>query len=102
MQQHQKYFPLFDDNNRLTNSFLLVSNLPDVKVYIKKGNQRVIEARLSDAKFFWEKNKKQNLVKQIILLKNITFFNTSASNRILYFPMVLETKLGAFEASLYN
>ena len=75
MQQHQKYFPLFDDNNRLTNSFLLVSNLPDVKGYIKKGNQRVIEARLSDAKFFWEKNKKQNLVKQISLLKNITFFN---------------------------
>ena len=58
MQQHQKYFPLFDDSNKLTNLFLLVSNLPDKKGYIKKGNQRVIESRLSDAKFFWEKNKK--------------------------------------------
>ena len=54
MQQHQKYFPLFDENNKLTNLFLLVANLPDKKGYIKTGNQRVIEARLSDAKFFWE------------------------------------------------
>ena len=52
MQQHQKYFPLFDNNNKLTNLFLLVANLPDKKGYIKIGNQRVIEARLSDAKFF--------------------------------------------------
>jgi len=75
MQQHQKYFPLFDKNNKLTNLFLLVSNLPDKKGYIKTGNQRVIEARLSDAKFFWEKNKKQSLVKQVGKLKNLLFFN---------------------------
>ena len=75
MQHHQKYFPLFDSSNKLTNLFLLVSNLPDKKGYIKKGNQRVIEARLSDAKFFWEKNKNQSLVKQIGKLKNLSFFN---------------------------
>ena len=74
-QKHQKYFPLFDVNNQLTNIFLLVANLPDKKGYIKKGNQRVIEARLSDAKFFWEKNKTQNLVKQITKLKTLSFFN---------------------------
>ena len=74
MQQHQKYFPLFDNNNKLTNLFLLVANLPDKKGYIKKGNQRVIEARLSDAKFFWDKNKRQNLVKQVGKLKNLYFF----------------------------
>ena len=74
MQQHQKYFPLFD-NHKLTNQFLLVANLPDKKGYIKKGNQRVIDARLSDAKFFWEKNKNQNLVKQVSKLKNLSFFN---------------------------
>ena len=75
MQQHQKYFPLFDNNNKLTNLFLLVANLPDIKGYIKKGNERVIEARLSDAKFFWDKNKTQNLVKQVGKLKNLSFFN---------------------------
>ena len=75
MQQHQKYFPLFDQNNKLTNLFLLVANLKDKKGFIKTGNQRVIEARLSDAKFFWDKNKNQNLVKQVSKLKNLTFFN---------------------------
>ncbi len=75
MQQHQKYFPLFDNNNKLTNIFLLVSNLPDNKGYIKTGNQRVIEARLSDAKFFWDKSKTQSLIKQIGKLKNLSFFN---------------------------
>jgi glycyl-tRNA synthetase beta chain len=79
MQQHQKYFPLFDSNNKLTNLFLLVSNLPDRKGFIKVGNQRVIDARLSDAKFFWEKNKNQNLVKQVGKLKNLTFFNKLGS-----------------------
>tara|TARA_Y100001960_G_scaffold130085_1_gene138363 strand:- start:59 stop:2125 length:2067 start_codon:yes stop_codon:yes gene_type:complete len=75
MQQHQRFFPLFDNNNKLTNLFLLVANLKDKKGYIKIGNQRVVEARLSDAKFFWEKNKTQNLVKQVSKLKNLTFFN---------------------------
>ncbi len=75
MQQHQKYFPLFDNNNKLTNLFLLVSNLADKKGYIKNGNQRVVVARLSDAKFFWEKNKNQSLVKQVSKLKNLSFFN---------------------------
>jgi len=75
MQQHQKYFPLFDSNNKLTNLFLLVANLPDKKGYIKTGNQRVIEARLSDAKFFWDKNKTQSLIKQVGKLKNLSFFN---------------------------
>ena len=75
MQHHQKYFPLFDNNQKLTNSFLLVANLSDKKGYIKTGNQKVIEARFSDAKFFWEKNKNQNLVKQISKLKSLVFYN---------------------------
>ena len=75
MQHHQKYFPLFNSNKKLTNLFLLVANLPDKKGYIKIGNERVIEARLSDAKFFWDKNKKQSLIKQISNLKNLSFYN---------------------------
>ena len=75
MQHHQKYFPLFDEKGKLTNLFLLVANMEDKKGYIKEGNQRVIEARLSDARFFWEKNKNQSLVKQITKLKSLSFFN---------------------------
>ena len=75
MQKHQKYFPLFEKDDKLSNLFLLVANLPDQKGNIKVGNQRVIEARLADANFFWEKNKSQSLVKQVNKLKNLTFFN---------------------------
>jgi len=75
MEHHQKYFPLFGKNNKLTNLFLLVANLTDKKGYIKIGNQRVVEARLSDAKFFWDKNKTQSLVKQVSKLKSLSFFN---------------------------
>jgi glycyl-tRNA synthetase beta chain len=64
MQHHQKYFHTFDYKGNITNSFLVVANNKDIKGLIKSGNQRVINARLSDAQFFWEKNKSQNLVKQ--------------------------------------
>ena len=60
---------------QLTNIFLIVANSHDNKGFIKIGNESVISARLSDAKFFWEKDKSQNLVKQVINLKNINFFN---------------------------
>ena len=45
-----------------------------IKGYIKLGNERVVDARLSDAQFFWEKNKSQNLVKQVSKLKTMNYF----------------------------
>ncbi|WP_440918219.1 glycine--tRNA ligase subunit beta [Candidatus Pelagibacter sp.] len=74
MQSHQKYFPTIDKNNQITNQFLLVANKKDHKGLIKLGNQRVIDARLSDAEFFWNKDKTQNLVKKVSELKRINFF----------------------------
>ncbi|MDA7756206.1 glycine--tRNA ligase subunit beta, partial [Candidatus Pelagibacter sp.] len=74
MQYHQKYFPTFDKKGKITNEFLVVANNHDEKGYIKLGNERVVEARLSDAQFFWEKNKSQNLVKQVSKLKSINYF----------------------------
>ncbi len=74
MQQHQKYFPTFDKKGNLTNNFFIVADSIDEKGYIKTGNERVIDARLNDAEFFWNKNKSQNLVKQISKLKNINYF----------------------------
>jgi len=75
MQQHHKYFPLFNQENNLTNIFIIVTNLEDKKGLVKIGNERVISARLSDAKFFWKKNKAQSLVKQVGNLKSINFFS---------------------------
>ena len=74
LQSHQRYFPLFDNRNNLTNFFLVVSNKADAKNLIKEGNKRVVEARLSDAKFFWDKDKSRNLIKQIGKLKDIIFY----------------------------
>ncbi|MDC1196941.1 glycine--tRNA ligase subunit beta [Pelagibacteraceae bacterium] len=74
MQYHQKYFPTFNKKGKITNEFLVVANNNDEKGYIKLGNERVVEARLSDAQFFWEKNKSQNLVKQVSKLKSINYF----------------------------
>jgi len=74
MQHHQKYFHTSDQKGNITNEFLVVANNKDVKGFIKLGNERVVEARLSDAKFFWEKNKSQNLVKQVSKLKTMNYF----------------------------
>ena len=53
---------------------LRVSPNKDQKGFIKLGNERVIEARLNDAQFFWQKNKSQSLVKQVSKLKNMNYF----------------------------
>ena len=74
MQSHQKYFPVFNDKNEITNEFLIVANKKDQKGLIKIGNERVVEARLSDAEFFWNKDKTQNLVKKVSELKVMNFF----------------------------
>ena len=74
IQFHQKYFHTFDNKGNITNNFLVVANNKDNKGFIKSGNERVVNARLSDAQFFWEKNKSNNLVKQVSKLKLINYF----------------------------
>ncbi len=74
MQSHQKYFPTFDKKEKLTNIFLVVADIKDSNGFVKLGNERVIEARLSDAEFFWNKNRSHNLVKQVTNLKNVNYF----------------------------
>ncbi|MDC0851243.1 glycine--tRNA ligase subunit beta [Candidatus Pelagibacter sp.] len=74
MQHHQKYFPTFDKKGNITNEFLVVINKQDKSGLIKLGNERVIEARLSDAEFFWQKDKSQNLVKRVSKLKSMNYF----------------------------
>ena len=74
MQYHQKYFPTFDKKENITNEFLVVTNKQDKSGLIKLGNERVVEARLSDAEFFWQKDKSQNLVKRVSSLKSMNYF----------------------------
>ena len=74
MQHHQKYFSTFDKKGNITNEFLVVTNKQDKKGFIKLGNERVVEARLSDAEFFWKKDKSQNLVKRVSKLRSMNYF----------------------------
>ena len=71
MRQNQKYFPLFDAAGKLTNKFLIVSNmrLADPK-NIVEGNQRVIRPRLADARFFFETDKKTKLADRVPAARN--------------------------------
>jgi glycyl-tRNA synthetase beta chain len=76
MRTHQKYFALRDPaRGRLANRFALVSNMAadDAGYEIVAGNERVLRARLSDAKFFWDQDKKRTLESRVADLKDIVF-----------------------------
>ena len=79
LQTHQRYFTLVDHKDRISNEFVVVANKKDEKKLIKIGNERVVDARLSDASFFWEKDKSLNLIKQINKLKEVTFYENLGS-----------------------
>ena len=79
LQTHQRYFTLVDHKDRISNEFVVVANKKDEKKLIKMGNERVVDARLSDASFFWEKDKSLNLIKQINKLKEVTFYENLGS-----------------------
>jgi len=74
MKGHQKYFHTRKDDGQLSNKFITVSNIESRDAsQVISGNQRVIRARLSDAKFFFETDKKVSLESRRQLLDSITF-----------------------------
>jgi glycyl-tRNA synthetase beta chain len=74
MLSNQRYFPLYDASGELTNKFLLVSNGdPARSDVIAAGNERVVRARLSDAKFFYEEDLKQPLEAYVAKLATVGF-----------------------------
>lgn len=76
MQQNQKYFPLLDANGKLTHRFLMVSNMQaENPEHIIKGNERVLRARLSDAQFFFEQDKKRTLESRLPKLTHVVYHN---------------------------
>ena len=76
MQQNQKYFALADAGGMLKNRFLLVSNLEtrDPSAIVE-GNERVLRARLADAKFFFDQDRKQKLADRVDKLRSIVYHN---------------------------
>lgn len=74
MLVHQRYFPLYDKDGKLTNRFIVVSNGdPACAETIVDGNERVVRARLYDAKFFYDEDLKQPLESYVDHLGEVVF-----------------------------
>ena len=76
MKANQKYFPLLDAAGKLTNKFLVVSNItPDDASAVIGGNERVVRPRLADAKFFFDQDRKKTLASRVEGLAKVVYHN---------------------------
>lgn len=97
MVEHQKYFPILNENKTLKNAFVITANVPPTD-QIREGNQRVISARLSDGVFLYEEDLKHSLDFFNEKLKKVTFQSDLGSvfnkvERILAHTKTLEKEL---------
>jgi glycyl-tRNA synthetase beta chain len=76
MKANQKYFPLLDSKGKLTNRFLIVSNIrPADPSLVIGGNERVVRPRLADAKFFFDQDRKKTLASRVEGLRKVVYHN---------------------------
>ena len=86
MKANQKYFPLLDTDGKLSNKFLVVSNISPVDTSaVIGGNERVVRPRLADAKFFFDQDRKKTLESRVSGLDKVVYHNKlgSQGERIL-------------------
>lgn len=94
MKLNQKYFPLFDRAGKLLNQFLIVSNMRlDDPKNIVEGNERVVRPRLSDAKFFFDQDRKKTLASRLPALAKVVYHNKLGSQGERSERVVAITKL---------
>ncbi|GAB4060939.1 glycine--tRNA ligase subunit beta [Uliginosibacterium sediminicola] len=80
MKANQKYFPLLDAAGKLTNKFLIVSNIsPADPSAVIQGNERVVRPRLADAKFFFDQDRKKSLEARVAGLDKVVYHNKLGS-----------------------
>ena len=85
MKANQKYFPLLDASGKLTNKFLVVSNIsPEDASAVIGGNERVVRPRLADAKFFFDQDRKRTLESRVAGLDKVVYHHQlgSQGNRV--------------------
>ena len=106
MRHHQKFFPMFDVRGDLINRFIGVANIKpasnDPEGRIAKGNERVLRARLSDAKFFWEQDCRTTLASKSPMLNELMFHKSlgsvnSKTVRVGALAVFIALKLGTNE-----
>ncbi|MDD5712719.1 MAG: glycine--tRNA ligase subunit beta [Smithellaceae bacterium] len=97
MISHQKYFPVTDEKGKLLNYFITVNNTrPRDPEVVKRGNEKVIRARLSDARFFFDEDRKTSLESRVEGLKNVTFHSLLGTS---FDKVARFRKLASFVAS---
>lgn len=80
MKSNQKYFPLLDAHEQLTNRFLVVSNIsPADTRAVVGGNERVVRPRLADARFFFDQDRKKTLASRVEGLSRVVYHNKLGS-----------------------
>lgn len=104
MKANQKYFPLLDAAGKLTNKFLVVSNIsPEDTSFVTGGNERVVRPRLADAKFFFDQDRKKTLASRVEGLGKVVYHNKLGTQgerveRVRAIAKAIATQLG--DASL--
>ncbi len=84
MKEHQKYFPVKDTQGNLLNKFIAVRNGNNEQLdLVKKGNERVLRARLADAQFFFDEDCKVKPVNRVSKLEHIVFYEGLLENSLL-------------------
>ena len=73
LETHQRYFPVKDKDGKLSNKFIVIRNAPEYSETVKKGNEKVVEPRLADAKFFFDEDLKNKFADNVEKLKEVTF-----------------------------
>lgn len=100
MKANQKYFPLLDASSKLTNKFLVVSNItPDDASAVIQGNERVVRPRLADAKFFFDQDRKKSLASRVESLGKVVYHNKLGTQgervqRVMHIARGIAEKLG--------
>ena len=100
MKANQKYFPLLDAAGKLTNRFLVVSNInPADASAVIGGNERVVRPRLADAKFFFDQDRKKTLASRLAGLDKVVYHNKLGSQgervaRVRSIAMAIGQQLG--------
>ena len=100
MKANQKYFPLLDAAGKLTNKFLVVSNIsPEDTSFVTGGNERVVRPRLADAKFFFDQDRKKTLASRVEGLSKVVYHNKLGTpgervERVRAIAKAIATQLG--------
>ncbi|MFY9326754.1 MAG: glycine--tRNA ligase subunit beta [Georgfuchsia sp.] len=100
MKANQKYFPLLDAEGKLTNKFLIVSNIrPSDPSNVIEGNERVVRPRLADAKFFFDQDRKKPLESRVSGLAKVVYHNKlgtqgERTQRVCSIARAIGTQLG--------